>query len=83
MIKSAEDTAILHENARETDQLLKKLPEAINQLNNEEQALIRALYIDGISIREYARMHGVYHRSIAYRRDKILKKLLDILQSEH
>ena len=45
------------------------------ELHEDEKSLIQALFFDGVSVREYARQLGVYHRTIIYRRDKLLEKL--------
>ena len=45
------------------EQLRRRLVEALSALNEEEQQLIRALYWEGVSAREYARRLGVYYRS--------------------
>ena len=67
-IESAEDT-VLHN----TEQA--RLLEALAHLDDDERELIEALFFRNVSARELARESGVYHRTIIYRRDKILKKL--------
>ena len=47
----------------------------LSELNEEEKGLIQALFFEGVSAREYARRLGVYHRTVIYRRDKLLEKL--------
>ena len=77
---SSEEIAIKNMDKAKFRKLLSKLPKAVRQLTEEEQRLIQALYFERISIREYARLNGVYHHAIAYRRDKILKKLKTLLE---
>ena len=50
-------------------------PSMLSELNEEEKGLIQALFFEGVSAREYARRLGVYHRTVIYRRDKLLEKL--------
>ena len=72
---SAEDTTMEQEESNETAMQLQKLTEALSGLNTAERQLLQALYFDGIPAREYARQLGVYHRTVLYRRDKLLEKL--------
>lgn len=72
---SAEDTTLEQEESSETAMQLKKLTEALSGLNTAERQLLQALYFEGIPAREYARQLGVYHRTVLYRRDKLLEKL--------
>ena len=67
-VESAEDT-VLHG----IEQV--QLSAALAHLNDEERKLMDALFFRNISAREIARESGVYHRTIIYRRDKILEKL--------
>ncbi len=75
MSPSAEEAIIGKEGIRQTEQQLKRLADALAGLNTAERQLLQALYFDGLSAREYARQLGVYHRTILYRRDKLLEKL--------
>ena len=75
LVPSAEDTTLEQEESSETAMQLKKLTEALSGLNTAERQLLQALYFEGIPAREYARQLGVYHRTVLYRRDKLLKKL--------
>ncbi len=72
---SAEETTLEREEYGETAAQLKKLTEALSDLDTAEHQLLQALYFEGISAREYARQLGVYHRTILYRRDRLLEKL--------
>ena len=75
MSPSAEDTAAEREETSETAMQLKRLTEALSELNTAERQLMQALYFEGIPAREYARQLGVYHRTVLYRRDQLLEKL--------
>ena len=75
MSPSAEETMLGQEGIRQTEQQLKRLADVLAVLNTAERQLLQALYFDGLSAREYARQLGVYHRTILYRRDKLLEKL--------
>ena len=76
---SAEDIIVQIENENKQDELIQKMMTAIEKLTADEKVLIKALYYEGVSTRAYAKMCGVYQRAIIYRRDKILKKLKEIL----
>ena len=75
LVPSAEDTTLEQEECSETAMQLKRLTEALSGLNTAERQLLQALYFEGIPAREYARQLGVYHRTVLYRRDKLLEKL--------
>ena len=72
---SAEEIMLQQEAQREKEHNEVRLVTAMESLNQEERALLQALYVDGISAREYAKKLGVYHRTVLYRRDKLLHKL--------
>ena len=75
LFPSAEELYLEQEDACERAKWKQVLPLAVASLNSDEQELIQALFFDGLSVREYARKLGVCHRTIIYRRDKLLKKL--------
>lgn len=81
-VESAEDTTIALESESEFARLLMALPEALSELSRADRELIEALYFKGISAREYAKQHNVYHRAIIYRRDKVLLKLQQLLDKK-
>lgn len=72
--ESAEDIAL---NQMEQAEIDSKdcLISALSELNPSEEQLIRALFFEGISAREYAKQLGVHLNAIQYRRGKVLKKL--------
>ena len=80
---SAEDSAIQREEYTEFIVHKERLDTALNSLSIEDQALIRALFFDGLSTRAYAKQLGVYQRAVIYRRDKILDKLKEKIFSKN
>ncbi|MGN8963135.1 sigma-70 family RNA polymerase sigma factor [Bariatricus sp. HCP28S3_D3] len=60
----------------------KYLRKALAHLTADERSLIRRLYIDQIHLRPLAASIGVSEGTIRYRRDKILKKLRNILEKD-
>lgn len=57
-----------------------ELYHAITLLSKEEQDLIHAIFFEGSSEREYAKKQGVYSNAIHYRKNKIIKKLKELLE---
>lgn len=51
------------------------------KLNPDEQALIKAIYFDGMSEREYAAKLGIYHNAVHKRKLKILEKLKKLMKN--
>lgn len=76
---SAEDIILEAESEMEHAMLLLRLPEAMAQLTDEERDLISAIYYEGISVREYARITGVRLFAVQKRRDRITEKLKNLL----
>lgn len=74
-----ESILIAVETEREQASLLCLLPEALEQLTESEQEFIRALYFEGISLREYCRSKGIPVMTQHYRLQQVLKKLKNIL----
>lgn len=74
-VPSSEDGYIVQEDAQTRLEQKRRLREILPTLYEDEQDLIRALYVQGLSVREYAKQLGVYHRTVIYRRDKLLEKL--------
>ena len=77
--ESAEEIIIAKETEKERDALLDRFPELMARLTDEEHKLIYALYFEGVSIREYARITGVRLFAVQKRRDRILDKLKNFL----
>lgn len=59
---------------------IEKLEEALFQLNDEEYNLIKALFFEQKTLREYAEMLGIPFMTIQNRKNKILEKLKKILK---
>jgi len=62
-----------------------RLREAIGKLVDGERELIDALFYsnggDGMSEREYSEINGIPRKTVAYRREKIIRKLKKLLES--
>ena len=78
---SPEDICISMEDAAEQATLLRLLPEAMEQLTESEQELIRALFFEGVPAREYARRMGISDMAVRKKRDRILMNLKFILRN--
>ena len=57
---------------------LEKLKNALLQLNKDEYKLIKALFFEQKSVREYAETIDIPYSTIQYKKKKILKKLKKI-----
>lgn len=57
---------------KETNETLRKL---INSLKEEEKAIIKAIYINEIKIKEYAEENNIPYNNLVYKKNKILNKL--------
>lgn len=73
--ESAEDATLYMEGASEAEAQKARLTIALSELSPEEQALIQAIFFDGVPVREYARRLSVQLRTVQYRRDRLLEKL--------
>jgi len=71
------DKSIDIEKIVETRELLKLLELALSKLNDEEYTLISDLYFKELSIRALAEKKHIPPSSLAYLRDKILKKVIE------
>ena len=74
---SMEDLAIAQE-------LHDRLHHAVEALRKADRELIRAIYFDGLTEKDYAKEAGMSQTGVSYRRRKILSKLklfLDIMGS--
>ena len=60
---------------------IEKLRNALTQLNEEEYKLIKALFFENKTLREYAEKIGISHVAIQLRKQKILKKLEKFLKN--
>ena len=57
-----------------------KLKQALLELTEDEYKIIKALFYDDKSLRNYADKVGKHYTTIQYHRDKILEKLREILK---
>lgn len=60
---------------------IEKLKEALLKLSNDEYELIKALYYEQKTIREYAENKGIPFTTVESRKDKILNKLKKYLKN--
>ncbi|MCH5183712.1 MAG: hypothetical protein J1E00_06000 [Oscillospiraceae bacterium] len=81
---NGEDILVDHgtDVAVQTEQkmLLDKLRAVLPLLTDKEQRLIRALYFEGMTERQYAEQEGVYRNAIHKRKVRILAKLKKLLE---
>ena len=73
--QSAEDEVMDMVNMAEERKQKHRLASALTELDEEEKALINALFVERVPIREYAKCLGVHLNAVQYRRNKVLKKL--------
>lgn len=78
---SAEDDLIAQANSLEADALSYALWSAVKKLKPEDQKLLKALYFEKVSAREYARRTGVSDMAIRKRHKRVLKKLKENLEN--
>ena len=72
---SAEAYCLLEEEAEHEAKMLDELPKVIESLPESDKKLIKALYYDGYSTREYAQKLGITQTAMLKRRNRILKYL--------
>ena len=61
--------------------MLEKLLNIFQRLTPNEQSLVKAIYFDGLSEREYAAQLGVYPNAVHKRKVRILEKLKKIMEN--
>lgn len=59
---------------------VENLKEALLNLNNEEYEIIKSLFYEEKTVREYAQKLGIPYATVQYRKKQILKKLKKILK---
>ena len=78
---------ILSDTAEPVDeQVIRKVMEdklacCLSLLSEDEQELIRKLFYEGLTEREYAAEKGIYHNAVHKKKLRILEKLKKILES--
>ncbi len=75
MTPSVEELLLESDEARTWKKRQERLSAALESLDDVDRKLITALFLDGISAREYARKLGISDMAVRKRRDRILKKL--------
>lgn len=60
--------------------MMKKLSDCLLMLTDDELELIKAIFFDGLSEREYALRKGVYNNAVHKKKVRILKKLKDLME---
>ena len=61
--------------------MLEKLLNIFQKLTSDEQALVKAIYFDGLSEREYAAQLGVYPNAVHKQKVRILEKLKKMMEN--
>ena len=74
-VASAEDILIETETEQEKRLQLAMLKTAMERLKEEDQVLIRALFFEGLSTRQYAAIFGVTQRAVMKRKQRILQEM--------
>ena len=78
---------ILSDTAEPVDeQVIRKVMEdklacCLSLLSEDEQELIRKLFYEGLTEREYAAEKGIYHNAVHKKKLRILEKLKKLLES--
>lgn len=61
--------------------MLDKLIECLSLLSEDEQELVRKLFYENLTEREYAAEKGIYHNAVHKKKMRILEKLKKLLES--
>lgn len=69
------EESITVESIVEDKILLELLASALEELSTDEYELINNVFLKGLGEREYSRISGIPRKTLAYRKEKILKKL--------
>lgn len=75
LVDTQDDPSVETEHRIMIDMLLK----VFRQLTDDEQSLLKALYFEGLSEREYAARLGVYPNAVHKRKVRILEKLKKLI----
>lgn len=81
LINSIKDANYDIESEVERKLEIERLKKALLQLNDDEYKLIKELFYKEIPLREYARINGIPFTTVQGRKDKIIKKLKNILKN--
>lgn len=80
-INSIKDVNYDIENEVERKMEIERLKKALLKLNDNEYKLIKEIFYKEISLREYARINCIPFTTVQSRKDKIIKKLKNILKN--
>ena len=74
------DESVDVEKIVETQMMIEAVRNAISKLNTEERDIIERLYFNDETLSSVARDKGVTYQTIQWRKDRILRKLKEILE---
>lgn len=74
------DESVDIEKIVETQMMIEAVRKAISKLNDEERDIIERLYFNDETLSNVARDKGVTYQTIQWRKDRILRKLKEILE---
>lgn len=78
-IEDIEDESINVEKIVETKMLIDRLKKAMETLSDDEREIIKRLYFDDEPLRKVAKSRNVSHPALIKKRDRILKKLREMI----
>lgn len=78
-IEDIEDEIINVEKIVETKMLIDRLKKAMELLSDNEREIIKRLYFDDEPLRKVAKSRNVSHPALIKKRDRILKKLKEMI----
>ena len=78
-IEDMEDESINVEKIVETKMLIDRLKKAMESLSDDEREIIKRLYFDDEPLRKVAKSRNVSHPALIKKRDRILKKLREMI----
>ena len=78
-IEDIVDQSINVEKIVETKMLIDRLKKAMESLSDDEREIIKRLYFDDEPLRKVAKSRNVSHPALIKKRDRILKKLREMI----
>lgn len=82
-IEDIEDESINVEKIVETKLLIDQLQKAMETLSDDKREIIKRLYFDDEPLRKVAKSRNVSHPALIKKRDRILKKLREMIGSKN
>ena len=79
-VENIVDESVDVEKIVETQMMIEAVRNAISRLNAEERDIIERLYFNDETLSSVARDKGVTYQTIQWRKDRILRKLKEILE---